>query len=172
MDTCISMESVGIPDPSTRGHIPHMFFIHSCRTPMPHSHSHVLACQPHSLAMMCEAWFPPLELGLSHSDIPYMFPAEACGFPWAKIRTIIGCRSDLLTNHWGFSVYHSMDDSHHGNHAWFLLVECYFPQPKIASQYMSGWSIPHQSVHHGMPTAVGPVHCSPCALFSWSSYGI
>ena len=97
------MKSVGIPNPS-RGHIPHMFFIYSCRTPMPHSHSHVLACQPHSLAMMCEACFPRLELGLSHSDIPYMFPAEACGFPWSKIRTIIGCRSDFLTNHWGFSV--------------------------------------------------------------------
>ena len=95
MDTCISMESVGIPNPSTRGHIPHMFFIHSCRTPMPHSHSHVLACQPHSLAMMCEAWFPPLELRLSHSVIPYMFPAEACGFPWAKNITTTGCSSDI-----------------------------------------------------------------------------
>ena len=125
MDTAISMESVGIPNPS-RGHIPHMFSFPAVELP----HSHVLACQPHSLAIVCEACFPRLELGSSHSDIPHMFPTEAWGFPWAKIRTIIGCRSSILIKHWGFPVSHSMEDSHHVNHAWFPLLECYFPQPK------------------------------------------
>ena len=155
MDTCISMESVGIPNPS-RGHIPHMFFIHSCRTPMPHSHSHVLACQPHSHAMTWQTYFPQLKLGFSHSDIPNMFPTGAWGFPWSKIRTIIGCMSNISTKHWGFPVWHSMDDSHHGNHAWLPLLECCFPQPKYSI-------IVYKWMKH--PTPVSPAWSANC---NWS----
>ena len=60
----------------------------------------------------------------------HTFPTGAWVFPWAKIRTIIRCRSGILTKHWGFPVWHSMDDYHHGNHAWFPLLECCFLQPK------------------------------------------